>query len=67
MHFGGGDGDTEADSEVAALHNDRMEDEWQGVEEGDQGVTQLSDGGSAVDEEEMDEQPLDQGLGHYEG
>jgi len=62
MHLPGGDGDTEADSDIAAVQIDRMEDEWHGMEDGDVLETQRADGGSAVDGHETDEDEQDDDL-----
>ncbi|KAK0336281.1 hypothetical protein LTR94_009449 [Friedmanniomyces endolithicus] len=51
MEFSGGDGDTEADTDIAMPHTD---DEWQGV--GDDQDTALTDQHSAMDESEIDEE-----------
>ncbi|KAK1809419.1 hypothetical protein LTR12_016224 [Friedmanniomyces endolithicus] len=51
MEFSGGDGDTEADTDIAMPHTD---DEWQGV--GDDQDTALTDQRSAMDESEIDEE-----------
>ncbi|KAK1810181.1 hypothetical protein LTR12_015450 [Friedmanniomyces endolithicus] len=51
MEFSGGDGDTEADTDIAMPHTD---DEWQGA--GDDQDTALTDQHSAMDESEIDEE-----------
>lgn len=67
MEFASGDGDTEADTEMAAPQSELADDEWQGM--GDDGLnpeTLLGDGGSALGESEIDEENLDDGLTVYE-
>ncbi|KAK0966275.1 hypothetical protein LTS01_017885 [Friedmanniomyces endolithicus] len=51
MEFSGGDGDTEADTDIAMPHTD---DEWQGV--GDDQDTALTEQHSAMEESEIDEE-----------
>lgn len=61
MDFIGGDGDTEADTDMVAPHSERGEDEWHGVEEELSAGMDQSDGGSAMDEVEIDEANPDMG------
>lgn len=69
MDFSGCDGDTEADTEIAAPAATAPEEEWEGVEDGTgSGSAALGDHGdeSDIDELEGDEDNLDEGLTIYE-
>ncbi|KAK5137130.1 hypothetical protein LTR08_000635 [Meristemomyces frigidus] len=64
----GGDGDTEPDTDLAATHSESGEEEWHGVEDEDAGSnSDPVDERSAVDEAEIEEDDLDEGLVIYEG
>lgn len=62
-----GDGDTEANTEIIADHSDHGEEEWQGVDD-DQTNLDEDDrkADSAVDEEDINENDIDEGLTIYE-
>ena len=58
----GGDGDTEADTELAGDHSDRGEEEWEGVDDGPVAGSG-ADGKDGIDaEDEIDEHDLDDEL-----
>lgn len=63
----GGDGDTEADTEVAGPQSLHGEDEWHGVEDATIRPAQQSDGESGVEEAEIDEDDLEDGPTTHQG
>lgn len=69
----GGDGDTEADTDMAAPHTEIGEDEWHGVEEeglgsdGHQTGSESSDSEAEINDVEIDDNHLDECLTIYEG
>lgn len=59
----GGDGDTEADTDLAADHSDRGEEEWQGVDDGPSVDLHAAKEGGLEDGNELDEESVFHGKG----
>ena len=64
--FLGGDGDTEADTDIAMGRSEHGEEEWEGVEDGTNLRDDQTNRESALDDLEIDEHDLDGGLKIYE-
>lgn len=61
----GGDGDTEADTDLAAGQSDRGEEEWEGVDDGPGFVTGADEKDDMSGDDDLDEHDLDEGLPHF--